>query len=444
MAKRLALAALLGFLTFLAPVGNPALAVPPPAYFVDESKLPFDALPDTTTKRYWGIHNGAGYRIEVPDNWNGDLVLYAHGFRGAGPAFLELTVSNPSIRKYLVTNGYAWAATSYSKNGYDVKQGVKDTHALGERFSGLVKHPVRTYITGHSMGGHITGVAIEQYPRAYAGAMPMCGVMGDNELFDYFLDFNLVAQALADVPAEFPFPANYQTAVVPLVKAALGAPYPGVLNAQGLKLRGVTQNISGGTRPGFNTSFFLWGNFLFTVGVTGGTIGVAPGNVQDNIDTFYQIDADPAISEDEATLNTLALRVTMDPQGRHPNGLANIPRISGRLPIPVLSLHTIGDLFVPLSMEQLYAQRVAAEGASDRLVSRVIRDHGHCGFAASGTPETGFVVPEEEAGFAALVNWVTNGVKPAGDDILTPANVADANFGCQFTLSGHGGFAPCP
>jgi hypothetical protein len=66
-------------------------------------------------------------------------------------------------------------------------------------------------------------------------------------------------------------------------------------------------------------------------------------------------------------------------------------------------------------------------------VSRVIRDHGHCGFA----------VPEEEAAFAALVNWVENGVKPAGDDILTPSNVADPNFGCQFTLPGHSGYAAC-
>lgn len=431
MTRRLGLAALLGFLALLAPGDNPALAAAPPAYFVDESKLPFEALAGTSTQRHWGIHNGAGYQIEVPDNWNGALVLYAHGFRGTG---LELTVSMPRIRRYLVTNGYAWAATSYSKNGYDVKQGVKDTHALGERFAGLVGRPARTYLTGHSMGGHITGVAIEQYPQAYAGAMPMCGVMGDNELFDYFLDFNLVAQALAGVPARFPFPADYQTAVVPGVKAALGLPYPIALNAQGQKLRGVTQNISGGTRPGFDTSFIVWGNFLFTVGVTGGNIGVAPGNVQDNSDTVYQIDSDPALSWEEEALNAAVLRVSMDPQGRHPNGLANIPTISGRLPVPVLSLHTIGDLFVPLSMEQRYARRVAAEGASDRLVSRVIRDHNHCGFA----------VPEEEAGFAALVNWVTNGVKPAGDDILTPANVADPHFGCQFSVAGHVGYAGCP
>jgi len=430
MIKRLALAVLCGFLGFSILGSAPALADAPPAYFVDESKLPFDALPGTSTTRLWGIHNNAGYRIEVPDDWNGKLVFYAHGFRGTG---LELTVSNPRIRLYLVTNGYAWAASSYSKNGYDVKQGVMDTHALGQLFNGLVGKPTRTYITGHSMGGHITGVAIEQYPRTYAGALPMCGVMGDNELFDYFLDFNLVAQALAGVDAEFPFPADYVTEVVPEVKAALGMPYPFILNEFGARLRGVTQNISGGPRPAFETSFLVWCNFLFTVGVTGGDIGVAPGNVQDNSDAVYQIDSEPALSEAEIMLNVAVLRVSQDPQGRHPDGLANIPPISGRLPIPVVSLHTIGDLFVPFSMEQIYARRAAAQSAADRLVVRAIRDHGHCGFA----------VPEEVAAFADLVNWVENGVKPAGDDILDPSTVANPNFGCAFSVPGHAGFAAC-
>jgi pimeloyl-ACP methyl ester carboxylesterase len=430
MVNRFAWAALCSLLGFSIFAANPALADPPPAYFVDQTKLPFDALPGTTTTRLWGVHNGAGYRIEVPENWNRELVLYAHGFRGTG---LELTVSNPRIREYLVKNGYAWAASSYSKNGYDVKQGVKDTHALGQRFHGLVGNPKRTYITGHSMGGHITGVTIEQYPRAYVGALPMCGVMGDNELFDYFLDFNLVAEALAGVPAEFPFPANYLTEVVPAVKAALGPAYPFVLNQWGAQLRGVTQNISGGPRPEFATSFIVWGDFLYTVGVTGGDIGVAPGNVQDNSDTVYQIDADPALSAEEIALNAAVLRVTQDPQGRHPNGLANIPRISGKLPIPVLSLHTIGDLFVPISMEQIYARRAAAQGTAHRLVQRAIRDHGHCGFA----------VQEESAAFADLVNWVRNGVKPAGDDLLSPSTVADPKFGCNFSLPGHAGFPAC-
>ena len=408
-----------------------AVAEEPPAYFVNEGLLPFTALAGTSTTRYWGVHGGAGYRIEIPDTWNGELVLYAHGFRGTG---LELTVSNPRIRQFLVNNGYAWAASSYSKNGYDVREGVKDTHQLGVLFSGIAGNPSKTWITGHSMGGHITGVLIEQHPQSYVGALPMCGVMGDNELFDYFLDFNLVAQALAGVQAVFPFPTDYQTAVVPGVKAALGPAYPFVLNAQGQALAGVTQNISGGPRPSFATSFAAWGNFLFTVGVTGGDIGVAPGNLQDNSDTVYQIDSDPALSPAEIALNAAVLRVSQDPQGRQPDGLSSIPAISGRLPIPVLSLHTIGDLFVPFSMEQIYARRAAAEGASDLLVTRAYRDHNHCGFA----------VVEEERAFAALTNWVNNGVKPAGDDILNPAAVASPTFGCQFTVPGHAGYAPCP
>jgi Prolyl oligopeptidase family len=175
--------------------GAPALeADQPPQYFVDETKLPFDALAGTTTTRLWGVQGGAGYRIEVPANWNGELVLYAHGFRGGG---LELTVSNPPIRKYLIDHGFAWAASSYATNGYDVTQGVKDTHDLGTRFNGLVGHPSRVYFTGTSMGGHITGVAIEQYPSVYDGAMPMCGVMGDNKLFDYFVENHLVGHELA-------------------------------------------------------------------------------------------------------------------------------------------------------------------------------------------------------------------------------------------------------
>ena len=85
-------------------------------------------------------------------------------------------------------------------------------------------------------------------------------------------------------------------------------------------------------------------------------------------------------------------------------------------------------------MEEVYARRAAAEGRADRLVVRAIRDHGHCGF----------FVTEEERAFADLVNWVVNGVKPEGDDILDPAVVADPHFGCRFSAPGHPGFPPCP
>ena len=50
---------------------------------------PLTPFPGLAARQYWGVQQGAGYRIEVPENWNGKLVMWAHGFRGTG---LELTV----------------------------------------------------------------------------------------------------------------------------------------------------------------------------------------------------------------------------------------------------------------------------------------------------------------------------------------------------------------
>jgi hypothetical protein len=142
-----------------------------------------------------------------------------------------------------------------------------------------------------------------------------------------------------------------------------------------------------------------------------------------NLDTAYQLDGDPALTSDEQALNQAVQRVAPDPQGRHPDGLANIPHVSGNLPIPTMSLHTLGDLFVPFSMEHIYKRRVDDNGASDLLVQRAIRDVRHCGFT----------ILEQGRAFSDLVNWVATGAKPAGDDVITPAVVASPAYGCSFT-----------
>ncbi len=176
---------------------------------------PADTVDNSTTSRWAGVLGGAAYRVEVPANWNGKLVMYAHGYAGTGNA---LGVNNPSIRRYLIQNGYAWAASSYSKNYYDVRVGVEDTNALALEFNKIaaaagrtLAAPSKIFITGHSMGGHITAAAIEDEAYAtanhkvkYNGAVPMCGVVGDTELFDYFAAAQVTAQALAGVP-KYPF-----------------------------------------------------------------------------------------------------------------------------------------------------------------------------------------------------------------------------------------------
>jgi pimeloyl-ACP methyl ester carboxylesterase len=399
---------------------------PPSDYYIDETKLPFDPLPGAVA--YWGVHKNAGYRIEVPEDWNGDLVLYCHGYRGTGA---ELTVGNPSIRLYLIENGYAWAASSYSTNKYDVKAGVKDTHALGKYFNGLVGKPNRVYVIGHSMGGHVTAKIIEQYPTAYDGALPMCGVMGDTELYDYFLSYQLVAQAIAGIDAQFPSPPDPEwTEIVNYMKSQFGSPFPYVLSPLGEKLRTISMYLSGGERPLFDYTFSngFYANYTLGINFGDGSRDVAAGNVMENIDTVYQLDGDPALTPEEEELNAMVYRVEADPQGKHPHGLANIPPVQGNPSIPVLSLHTIGDMYVPLLMQQIYAERVIDNGKADLVVFRVVRDVGHCGFTSE----------EQEVAFGDLVNWVENGIRPSGDDVLNPDVVAAEDYGCTFTSEQRG------
>lgn len=414
---------------------GPAQADKPPEYFVDESTLPFDAVPGIPTDRYWGVHAGAGYRIEVPENWNGDLVMWAHGFRGDG---LELTVDNHPLRQFLIANGYAWAASSYSKNDYDVAVGVADTHKLTTLFSGIVDNPDRVYLTGASMGGHVTAVAIEQYPNSYDGAMPICGVLGDYELFDFFLDYNVVAAALADVDMTFPpDPVEWQTESIPQITSTLAAAWPFGLTPDGENLKSLTELRSGGERPLFDAAFPTWASFLLGFGSLDGEVPRSPGVAVDNSDVVYQFDTDPELSMAEEELNEEVLRVTADAAGNRNPGLNNVPVVGGDPTIPVLTLHNLGDLFVPFSMEQIYAERVAENGASDLVVQRAIRGVGHCDFTAE----------EFVTGFVDLVAWVEHGIRPAGDDVLTPAVVADPNYGCAFTTQTRdlGPFtAPCP
>ncbi|HLV59148.1 MAG TPA: phthalyl amidase [Natronosporangium sp.] len=419
----------------VAQAGPPPFAGKPPQYFIDETKLPFDALPGLPSDRYWGVHAGAGYRIEVPHDWNGDLVMWAHGFRGDD---LELTVDNHPLRPFLLANGYAWAASSYSKNDYDVAVGVKDTHKLTKLFNGIVGTPDRVYLTGASMGGHITAVAIEQYPNTYDGALPICGVLGDHELFDFFLDYNLVAAALAGVDTTFPpDPAHWTGVAIPQIVTTLATAWPSGLTPDGENLKAMTELRSGGERPLFDAAFLRWATFLLGFGSLDGTVPRSPGVVVDNTDTVYQFDTDPALSPAEQALNESVLRVAQDPSGRVRQGLANVPVVDGTPPVPVLSLHNLGDLFVPFSMEQVYAQRVAAHGLSDRLVQRAIRGIEHCDFTAE----------ELVTAFVDLVAWVEHGIKPAGDEVLDPAVVADPFYGCAFTTATRdlGPFtAPCP
>jgi pimeloyl-ACP methyl ester carboxylesterase len=419
-------------------------------YTIDNPPLdPLTVAGGGTTTVLQGVFHHAAYDIEIPPDWNGDLVMYAHGYRGQGTV---LTVDPPpfGLRQKVIDEGYAWAASSYYDNGYDVRAGVLSTHDLAQ--FALIKlrwqagksfdrHHRRhqVFLVGVSMGGHVTGRSVEEFPKFYDGALPMCGVVGDNELFDFFFDENLVAQDLAGVNA-YPPPADYLTANVPTIQEKLGLTTlkpggPDTTTALGKQFRSIVINRSGGPRPGAVQAFAVWKDFMFTLWTPDGpgTLAQHPGRVGTNVDTVY----DPNTPVD---VNATVTRVApTDPKSRASKRLTQSPQILGKPRVPVLSVHGLGDLFVPFSMEQIYARDVAAHHRSDLLVQRAIRSAGHCEFNAN----------EAGKAFDDLVAWVATGQRPAGDNVTDPAAVADPNFGCAFTdhadkTGSRLLFPPCP
>lgn len=206
---------------------------------------------------------------------------------------------------------------------------------------------------------------------------------------------------------------------------ALFTTFPSVPTATGLKYLSVLQNLTGGPRPMFDLGIAFGGSFPSAWGTFGsdGTVtGILIRNVLDTTAFTYVINGDTAGS---AALNAAAQKLTPAPDANRwrTDGLRWIPQVHGEFRIPVVSIHTLGDLFVPFSMEQVYQKRAAAKGNSGWLVQRAIRGASHCDFTTA----------EQVDAFDAMIKWERDGIKPAGDDVVTPATVAAPSYGCKFT-----------
>ncbi len=388
---------------------------PLPGYTIDNPPLPPAQVGGEPSRVLQGVHEHAAYTIEVPPRWNGRLAMWAHGYRGASTV---LTVDPPAygLRQKLLDQGFAWAASSYYANNYDVKAGVLSTHGLAKRFRELVGKPRDTFIVGVSMGGHVVGRSLEQFPGFYKAALPLCGVLGDHELFDFILDYNVTAQALSGIRA-WPAPDDYLTAVVPRIQAELGL--TGTPNERGAQFVSIVTNRSGGPRPGAAPAFAYWKDFLFGLAAPSSGEGLAadPGQVATNVLTRYEPNA-------PVDVNRAVQRVLPEnPKARVTPKLTEVPRIAGRPTAPVLSLHDLGDLFVPFSMEQAYERDVQRNGRGHLLAQRAIRAVGHCEFSPN----------EVGAAWDDLVTWADTGRRPAADVVDDPAVVAAPTYGCRFS-----------
>src|SRR5215471_12258930 len=189
-----------------------------------------------------GTHEGADFIISVPSNWNGGLVIYAHGYEGEGRGRGSVQVS--SLGSHLTARGIAWAATGYRAMTYRPDWFLDDVLALRQRFIRDVG-PVRwTVLHGLSMGGHVTVAELELHPEVFQGGLTECGVVDGVGLVDWLSAYTAAAEYFSGAPLlDTPRPA-FGRVVNEQMVPALGT--PGSYTERGRQFDSVVKHLSGG------------------------------------------------------------------------------------------------------------------------------------------------------------------------------------------------------
>jgi pimeloyl-ACP methyl ester carboxylesterase len=350
---------------------------------------------------------GAKYALCVPDEWNGDLVLYAHGFIDvAMPIDLPTNDDWEPIRDALMELGYGVAYSSFCENGFAVKQGMQQTHQLRGLFASRFGTPQRTFLLGHSLGGAVAVALAEKHPQHYDGAMTMSGMIGGSSAqIDYVADMRILFDycypgvlpgSVVDIPDGLDL---YTQVVIPIATAIQISPDCASMLTQVDQTpvplsSGEEMVTSFATAIGFNIRGFK--------DVFDRTHSHMP---VDNTDRVYTGALPPAWLEE---LNASVPRYQRTPDAEA--YLSHYVEPTGDLGIPLLTLHNALDPSVPIFHEDVYEGLVAAEGDPDMFVRRTVTTplYGHCTFGNTTEENVATIV----ASFLDLVAWVDTGVKP--------------------------------
>jgi pimeloyl-ACP methyl ester carboxylesterase len=319
---------------------------------------------------------GALYTVCYPSSWNGDLVVYAHGYvvADAPLAIPDDHIGGQSIAQVVNSLGYGYATTSYRANGLVADEAVDDVAQLVDE----VRHrftpdPSRTFIAGVSEGGLVAALAAERHPDLFDGALAACGPVGNfagqidylgdfRVLFDYFFP-DVVPGGAVDVPDSVR--AQWSSVFAPRVTAALAADDQATLEL--LTVAGAPHDAADLPFAATTALDILFYD-VFALPDARQRLG---GQPYDNIGRVYQG------SSDDGALNAGVERVAADAAGR--TGLDAF-ETSGAITIPVSTLHTVGDPIIPVNQESGYAGKVAAQGATSLLTQRSVDRYGHCAF----------------------------------------------------------------
>ncbi len=357
--------------------------------------------------------NGAVICYWVPPLWNRDLIIFAHGYvdprMPVGIPWDQLMINGTSLPQTVNLLGYAFAVTSYRKNGLAVKEGVEDVFNLVKVFKTAKPFTRRVFIVGASEGGLVTTLALEKDTHnqapVFSGGMSTCGPVGDfAKQVNYWGDFRLVFDHYfpqAILPYVMPPIPNPAINIQPQIIAGWDTPNPqpnpatpgplqaSVINAlQGNvvdagKLIALTQAAVDPADPN-------------TIGLT--TLGILGYNVLSTDEARVELSRNPNVDLNtnagspydntgrSAYFDPVTGPFTVPGYAADPAAIAAILAdytTTGKIRAPLVDLHTTLDPIVPFWHEGLYRLKTIQAGTAFKFIDIPVNRYGHCNFKIS-------------------------------------------------------------
>ncbi|HJV59719.1 MAG TPA: hypothetical protein VJ743_02180 [Albitalea sp.] len=410
-------------------------ASPPPS----AATCPRDVPPDAHC--FTGRDSaGASYWIAMPAQWNGTLVLHAHGGPELGPPRAERSAADLTRWAIMVKAGYAWAGSTYRQGGVAVRAAAEDTERLRQIFVSHVARPRHTILHGQSWGASVAAQEAEMFATSVGGRSPYDGVLltsgvlgGGTRSYDFRLDLRVIYQAVCGNhprPDEAAYPLwQGLPPGSPLTRAELaqrvdectGVRHPpqARTDAQRRNLATILDTVRIPERS--LIGHLNWATWHFQDIVFKRLDG---GNPFGNIGAHYHG------SSDDANLNARVARYAADPRAVARFAADTDP--GGRIAVPVLTAHAVNDPTAFVELESQFRETMSNAGHSGNLVQVFTDESEHSYFNDTEYP----------ALMDALLAWVERGDKPTPAGIAAHCLTLESRFGtrCRFLP----GYHPAP
>src|SRR3954447_4460875 len=380
----------------------------------------------TTTHFTGTLADGGSWVADVPDGWNGTLLLYSHGWGSSTPQ----DPPDRNTQAALLDRGYALAGSSYAPAPPGSLWALGS--AVGDQFETLQaveqtvlpSAPRHVIAVGTSMGGLVSALEDERSNGRIDGALTTCGLIGGGiKLSNYQLDqFYAMSRLLAPgqpitlvrfASAGDAFATGLQLNAIaaqaqatPAGRARLaltmafgnvatwaaGQPMP-ASNDYALQEQEQYQVEFGAPAPPLppfltvpvfvesgrqQIELAAGGNPSWTAGVDFARLFAGSPYAQEGKTLYKQAGLD--LASDLRTL-TRDADITADPAAVAWMRATSVP--TGALQVPELDLHTISDQLVPVQNEDAYAALVRRSGAEPLFRQAFVERQGHCNFTSA-------------------------------------------------------------